>query len=126
MSNLTHSKSKMAAALENARGTIKRAKAETRAITSRAVNSALTVGAGYAVGTARNALGVGEDKKLLIPGTEIEADLALGVALSLAGVVGLADDYSEELVALGSGMLAANLAIKSMKGGWDFDSASRY
>jgi hypothetical protein len=86
----------------------------------------LTVGAGYAVGVARNSFGTGEEKKLLIPGTEIEADLAVGVITTLAGAVGLADNYSDQLVALGSGMLAGNLAIKALKGGADFNSGTAY
>ena len=125
MSNLAHaSKSKLAASLERMQSTVKRARQETRQITSRTVNTVLTAGSGYMVGALHNHFGTGEENKVLIPGTEIEADLALGVVISLAGVVGIADDYSEEMCSVGSGILAGYLAIKASKGGFDFDSKS--
>ncbi len=113
--------SKYLAQLDKIKGTLKRAKEETRAITHRGVQTALTAGTAYAAGAARHSWGEGPDKAIKIPGTDIEADLAGGVLLSLLGVSGFADDYSDQLVAIGSGMLAANLAIKAFVGGFDLD-----
>jgi len=109
----TKSKTDLAAAYQRAVSTIKNAKGQARAMTGRTVGAALCVGTGWAVGAARAKMGEGTHKQLLIPGTKIEGDLALGILLTLAGVVGLADDYSEELCAVGSGALTAYAAISA-------------
>lgn len=104
-----YSKSQLASTVERMKGTVKRARETTKAMTERSVASALTAGAGYGVGVLKNKLG--EDGKLLIPGTSVEADLAAGVVLSLAGIMGLAGDKSSELLAVGNGVLAGHLAV---------------
>lgn len=114
MSNLaTKSKTDLAAAYNRAVSTIKNAKGQARAMTGRTVGTALCVGTGWAVGAARAKMGEGTEKKLLVPGTKIEADLAAGILLTLAGIVGLADDYSDELCAVGGGALTAYAAISA-------------
>jgi hypothetical protein len=103
------SKGQLASTVERMKGTVKRARETTKAITERSVASALTAGSGYAVGVAKNKFG--EGGKLLIPGTSVEADLAVGVVLSMAGVMGMAGDKSPELLAVGNGILAGHLAV---------------
>lgn len=119
MNAMEKSKNELAKAYERGKATLARARTETKAITGRAVNSALTVGSAYGVGALRNKFGEGAEKKLLIPGTEIEGDLALGVIATLAGVAGLAEDKSDLLAAVGSGSLAAYVAIASFQRGYD-------
>jgi hypothetical protein len=104
-----YSKGQLAGTVERMKGSLKRARENTKAITERSVASALTAGSGYAVGVAKNKFG--EGGKLFIPGTSVEADLAAGVVLSLAGVMGMAGDKSAELLAIGNGVLAGHLAV---------------
>jgi len=103
------SKSQLANTVERMKGTVKRARETTKAMTERSVASALTAGAGYGVGVMKK--NFGEGGKLYIPGTQVEADLAAGVVLSLAGIMGLAGDKSSELLAVGNGVLAGHLAV---------------
>lgn len=118
MSNLVHkSKSELVAGLSRARNSIQNAKAQTKAITRRTANTGITAGAGFAVGALRSRFGEGEAKAILLPGTEVEADLAFGVLASLAGVAGMADEYSDLLCSAGGGALAANLAIRGFNQG---------
>lgn len=115
----TKSKNELVAYAQRAKSAITRAKQETKEITRRSVGVGLTAGSGYLVGALRNKYGEGEQRKMLVPGTEIEADLALGVVASLAGAIGLADEYSDVLCQVGGGTLAAYLAIKGFESGFD-------
>lgn len=119
MPAMEKSKTELAAAYTRAKATLANARKETKAITGRAVNGALTVGAGYGVGALRNKFGEGPEKKLNIPGTEIEADLAVGVVCLLTGVAGMADDKSDLLTAVGAGTLGGYAAIQAFQHGWD-------
>lgn len=120
MSNLaTKSKTELMAGLQRARSAITNVKAEAKNITRRGVNTGVTVGSSFAVGALRNKFGEGADKELNIPGTEIEADLALGIIASLAGISGVADEYSDVLCSAGGGILGANLAIRAFNHGAD-------
>jgi hypothetical protein len=110
---MERSKSELATGLQRARATLTKAKEETKQITRRGANVASTVGTGFAVGLARNKYGEGVAKELYIPGTEIEADLALGVVMAGMGVVGMGDEYSDILCSVGAGALAGNLAIRA-------------
>ena len=119
MNAMQKSKEELAKAYERGKTALANARKNTKAITERAVNSALTVGAGYGVGALRNKFGEGSEKKIYIPGTEIEGDLAVGVVATLAGVAGLAEDKSDTLSAIGAGALAGYTAINAFQHGWD-------
>lgn len=111
MANLSlYSKGDLAASLDRAKAVAKRARETTRQVTERTVQTGLAAGAGYAVGVAKNTMG-GVGGKLLLPGTQVEADLAAGIILSAGGILGLAGDKSPELLALGNGVLAGYLAV---------------
>lgn len=111
MSNLaTKPKSQLVAAVERYRGSIARAKEQAKAVGRRTINGGLTVGSGYAVGMARNKFGAVE-----VPGTEVPADLAIGCAATAIGLMGWADDYSDAIVAVGSGTLAGCAAIYALQ-----------
>lgn len=115
---MERSKTELATGLARARATLANAKKEAKDITRRGANVGITGGTGFLVGLARSKYGEGADKQILIPGTEIEADLAVGILAGAAGVVGLADEYSDFLCSIGGGALAANLAIRGFtKGG---------
>lgn len=116
MSNLSlYSKGDLAASLDRAKAMAKRARETTKQVTERAVQSGLTAGAGYAVGLAKNKMG--EGGKLLLPGTQVEADLAAGILLTAGGILGLAGDKSPELLAIGNGVLAGYLAVQGYQNG---------
>ena len=114
MSLMEKSKSELAQGLARARATLSNAKKEAKDITRRGANVGVTVGTGFAVGVARNKYGEGDVKALFIPGTEIEADLAVGALMAGLGVVGMGDEYSDFLCSAGAGALAANLAIRGV------------
>lgn len=116
MNNLSlYSKGDLAQSLDRAKAIAKKAREKTKEVTERAVQSGLTAGAGYAVGLAKNKLGDGG--KLLLPGTQVEADLAAGILLTAGGVLGLAGDKSPELLAIGNGVLAGYLAVQGFQNG---------
>lgn len=106
----TRSKTELASSLTRAKALASRARESAKAITKRTVSSALTVGAGAAVGVLHAEFG--EGGKVLLPGTEVEADLVLGIVTAGLGVAGVAGEYSDELAAIGSGALAGYAAIK--------------
>lgn len=110
-----YSKGELANSLERAKAIAKKAREVTKVTTERTVQSALTYGAGYATGLARNKLGSGG--KLLIPGTPVEADLAAAVILTAAGVMGLAGEKSPELLAIGNGVGAGYMALLGLQNG---------
>lgn len=87
------------------RAAVVREKAEK--VTGRGV-LALSGAAGAAAAGVMQAE-LGEEPK--IPGTDIEADLAVGGILVALGTIGMAGDkWSDELVAFGSGMMAPGIA----------------
>lgn len=116
MSNLSSlPPSQLRKALERAKGVAKRAREEGEHIAGRAIQSGLTVGAGYGTGLLRAKFGEGPLRELKIPKTQVDADLAAGLALTFAGTVGLTGKYSEETCALGAGVLAAHGALLMLK-----------
>lgn len=87
------------------RAAIVKEKAEK--VTGRGV-LALSGAAGAAVAGVM-AAELGDEPKL--PGTEVEADLAIGGVLVALGTIGIAGDkWSDELVAFGTGMMAPAIA----------------
>ena len=92
--------------LERARTTAKNLREQTAQATGRAVQSALTVGGGAAVGYMRGKWGEGADRSVKLLGTEIDAPLALGMALQALALTDMAGEYSDEANAVGAGMLA--------------------
>jgi hypothetical protein len=89
--------------LDRARSSLKRAREEGEAIMGRAVAGfAITGGAA----TAGLLSGLGFDK---VPGTEIDADLAIGTLIGAAGVAGVAGKHSEFAVSFGAGMAAPSV-----------------
>lgn len=108
------SKTDLAGAYQRALGRMKNVREEAKAITERTVSSMVTVGSGWATGALRGAIGEGAEKKVFIPGTAVEVDLAAGLVATLAGVAGLAGDQSKHLVNAGSGILAAYAGIHAL------------
>jgi hypothetical protein len=110
------SKSSLVQALQRAKSTMANARAEGRKMTSRGINSGLTIGSAFGAATLRKNYGEGAEKRLVIPGTDVDSDLALGLAGVALGVVGLADDYSDPLAAAGSGLLSCFVTAKVLLG----------
>ena len=105
------SKGEALAALSRAKNLIQKTKVEARAISGRAIDTGITVGSAYLVGKLRATRGEGADKRILIPGTDIDAELAIGSLACLAGISGLLDDKSDLVRSFGDGLLSANAAI---------------
>lgn len=89
--------------LERARGTIKNLKEEGRRVTRLATHSTLMAAGGVGAGVLRV-------KFPKIPGTDLPSDAALGTVMVLAATFDMAGDMSDELLAIGGGMLAASAA----------------
>lgn len=106
-------KSELASAYERMKNGIAKAKAESKQLAARGTTAGLTVGGGWAVGAARKRFG--KNGKTLIPGTEVEGDLAVGVVLTLAGLVGAGDELAPQITGLGSGVLAGYAALAAAK-----------
>jgi len=106
-------KPKLVQALQTARNSMRGIKEKGKVITSRVVNVGAQAGTGYLVGMARKKYGTGAAKKIFVPGTEVEGDLAGGVLLSVAGIAGLGDNFSDVLCSIGGAAVASNLAISA-------------
>jgi len=71
-------------------------------------------GAAGAVAAGVMASELGDEPKL--PGTDVDADVAIGGVIVALGAVGLAGDkWSDELVAFGVGMMAPGIARQTKK-----------
>lgn len=80
---------------------------EYESVSARFINGVLTVSGGATVGVLRGALGEGPGNDVKLPGTNVDADLAIGTMAALAAVAGFAGRYSDEIGAFGHGVLAA-------------------
>jgi hypothetical protein len=108
MANLAEvSKSDLIKRFQRMGSIVKSARAETEAITERAMNATATVAGGALCGAMR-----GMEEPLQVPGTEIGADVALGGAAIIVGVTGLAGKASDAATAFGSGLAAAAVAFQ--------------
>lgn len=107
MADTTLTKSDYRERWERAKKMTARMREEGQAITRRGINGMLTVSGGATVGAMRGFWGAKTTGDVLIPGTEIEADAAIGTALSLGATLGLAGDLSDFAGSYGYGMLAA-------------------
>ena len=101
--------------LDRARTSMKNLREQGAQVTQRAVTSGITVGGGALVGFARGKWGEGPDRKVTLLGTEIDAPLAIGLVLQGVALADMAGDYSDELNALGAGMLAVVVAHETEK-----------
>ncbi len=100
-------KSEIVARWQRARAHLKTVRKEAEEISGRAVNAA----AGLAGGALSGALRGWEDEPMMIPGTEIPADVGIAALAIVAGVTGLAGKSSDALCSLGTGVGAAALAF---------------
>lgn len=115
MSNLAElSKSDLAHRFERMRSKMAVVKKEGKQIAARTISAGLSAAGGYGVGYARKKWG-DSNGELNFPGTDIDADLVVGTALTLVGVSGLLDEYSEHVCSLGNGVLAGALALNAFK-----------
>jgi hypothetical protein len=100
-------KSELIKRFQSMRNTLKNAREETAEITERAMAATATVAGGALCGAMR-----GMDEPLVVPGTEIGADVALAGAAIVVGVTGLAGNASDAATAFGSGLAAAAIAFQ--------------
>lgn len=103
-------------AVERYRGSLRRIREQAEVVSNRAVGLGANVALGAAVGAARKKWGEGPENKIAIPGTRIDADLAAGVVLALAGVTGMAGKQSEVVTAVGSGVLTGYATLAAYHG----------
>lgn len=109
------SMSKALEALSRMKATVARKREEIEAITGRTINGATTVAAGAALGMAIHKFG--ENGRLTVPGTDVDAGLAGGVVLMGIGIAGMGGRYSDVLASAGAGLLAGQLAISTFQDG---------
>lgn len=95
---MSDAKNKLARAMT----TISRLKEEGQVIARRSINSAAGYGASLATGYVRGRWGKGASRKVYLPGTQVEADTLLGIGATLVGTMGLAGDYSDLAVSIGT------------------------
>lgn len=94
--------------LERAKATLKSLREEGQRVAKLGVHAGLTVVGGVGAGV----LAVKMPK---VPGTDIDSDLALGGLLCAVALADVAGDWSDELNAMGAGMLAAGVARETQK-----------
>lgn len=102
----TVSKTDLQAKLERARSIAKAARVQGARVMQQSVQSAMIVAGG---GLA----GVLDAKMPTLGSTGVKTSLALGGALVAAALFELAGEYSDEMAALGAGMLAVDAAERA-------------
>jgi hypothetical protein len=112
---------KLADKLESAQHKLKRAKEKGEVVATRAMRAVTTVAGGAAVGIMRGMWGDSAGD-VHLPGTKIDADMALGVASVLAGVSEVAGKASDEVLAFGAGALAVVAARHLEQGVKDYEA----
>jgi hypothetical protein len=100
-------KSEIVARYQRMKNTLKNAKKETEQVATRAMHATAALGGGAVCGVMRG----WEDEAMMVPGTEIPADVALAALAIGAGVTGMAGNASDSAVAFGSGLGSAALAF---------------
>lgn len=103
----TLSKADLIARWDRAKKSAARMRQEGEAITARGLRGMLTVSGGATVGCMRGLWGDTKTGDVMIPGTEVEADAAVGTLVSLGATLGLAGEASDYAAAYGYGILAA-------------------
>lgn len=100
--------SRMADKLSSAQNRIKLAREKAELVTGRVVTATVTVAGGAASGALNGVWGKPEDGGIAkFPGTKLDADLAGGTLILLAGITDMAGKESDKAIAFGSGMVAA-------------------
>ncbi len=94
--------------LQRAQASLKRLREEGKRVAKQGTNVIMTAAGGAAAGI----LSVQMPK---VPNTNVDTDLALGSVLVALGVADIAGEFSEQVTALGSGMLAAATARETRK-----------
>jgi hypothetical protein len=89
------------------RSMVKSARQETAEIAERAMGATATLAGGAASGVIR-----GLEEPLMVPGTDIPADVGIAAVAILAGVTGMAGKASDSIVQFGAGIGAAALAFQ--------------
>lgn len=98
---------RMADKLQSAQTRIKHAREKAEVVTNRVVTGTVTVAGGAAAGAINALWAKPEDGGVAkFPGTKLDADLATGLLITLAGVTDMAGKESDKALAFGSGMLA--------------------
>lgn len=107
MAGTTLDKQTLTSALDRAKASLARIRTESRAMTGRTVNGALTIGTGAGFAYLARNKGEGPELAVKVPGTDVDVDLGFGIITGIAGIAGLAEEYSDSLTAIGSGALTA-------------------
>lgn len=110
----TLSKNEALDRLRNARNRLASVRDEARAVAQRGTGVVLGAAAGYGVGLAHHHYG-NADGQLLIPGTSVPADIAVGVLAAGIGVSGYMKEQSDALCSIASGTLGGAGAILALR-----------
>lgn len=106
MADQSLTKSEAMSRLQSYKARMSRIREEARGVTKRTVSTALGAGAGFGVGYVRAKYG-----QTTLPGTDVDADLVVGLLVSAAGITGMAGDQSDHASAVGTGILAGYAAL---------------
>lgn len=98
--------------LDSAKAKIQKAKEEGEVYAGRVTHLALSGAGAAATGAIRGLMGDATGHAY-IPGTKVDAEVAIGLGLGLAGVAGVAGKHSDNMVSFATGMLAPMIAEKT-------------
>lgn len=112
---------KLADKLESAQNRLKRMKEKGEGVAVRGMRTVTIVAGGSAVGLIR-ALGNDKGGTAKVPGTQVDADLAMALVTTMAGLTEVAGKASDMVVDFGAGMLAVLAADAVRKATDDFQA----
>lgn len=107
------SKSELVSRVQRASNQLKNIKKEASEIAARTVDGAVNLAGATASGVIRGWNENGEP--VMVPGTEVPADLAFGGLLMVVGITGMGGEASRPLGSLGAGLAAGGLASSTSK-----------
>ena len=111
------SKADLAAGYARFKSQAARLREKGEIVSDRLVSSVVTTTAGYAVGLARNKLGEGEEKRITIPGLNVDLTLWAPGLMQVMAVAGLAGKNTPRALELANGMAAGHWAIEAFLNG---------
>lgn len=110
------SKQELQKALVRAKSSMARIRETSGEIAGRGISTGVAVASSAGFAMARKKFGAGTEKRLLIPGTQVDADLVYGTIAALVGISGAPGKHSDTLAASGAGALSGYTALKIVHG----------
>lgn len=102
---------------QSARSRIAKVREQGEIVTERATDALLASAGGFSVGLLRNKMGEGPDKRVTLPGVNLDVTLVVPAAMQLAGILGLGGKSTDKLLAVANGAAAGHWAIEAFQNG---------